>query len=186
MQKKFILLFTSFTFIICNSYSQAVKEKPITYEDWDYIYESDFISDAPNKASFRYDSFKSEIKVNGKKLPKCWYILVERGNNSTAIHLNMEGYTKYITVLIEYKAKEIKTQFHYKYDCIIKYNSKGDKDESLLRRGILMSRFNINGLSTGNLRILPNEGSDFYKITDIAIEALDLSITIEINKLKNN
>lgn len=187
MKKNVIVLVL--IFISINSYSQAIVEKPVTYEEWETLYDSGFTGDSPNKASFRYDKFKCEIKVDGKKLPKSQYIYAENGNGCKAIHFNMEGYKYYLTVLIDEKNKAKREQFHIKYECLISYKSP-DKDETIYKRGIVMSRFSLSNLCRGILDGIAlhdyQVASDFYKIMDIAIYTINQDITVQIENIKND
>lgn len=184
---KIILIIASLLFITVNSaFSQAIEYKSITQEEFSEMYEIAFFSDAPNKATYLYEDFKSEITINDKKLPKpesFIYMHVIRGNGGISLNINMD-YDRSIKVLIDEKDKVKKTEFHYQYNCIIEYSKSDDRNNPLLKRGYIMSRYQLIDLCTGNLKVLFSEFSNDYKIKDLAIYSIEKEIVFTIDKIK--
>lgn len=177
MNKILIIILASLSLSL-NSYSQTIQIQPISEEELDIIY-----GDSPEKATYRYDKFDSKIKFFDKTFKKSWYFNVIEGHTCFYMHLSLEN-GDFITIIVNDKKKREKVNFHYKYNCIIEYHS-ADINESLFKRGTLMSIYDLNALSTGNLSKMHLGGEDqYYKIIDIAIFSIENEFSIELTKIK--
>lgn len=109
---------------------------------------------------------------------------VMQGNDTIEIDIVTDEYSNSINIVVEHPDKAKRIRFHYQYDCLIRYVSQNQK-EPILKRAILKSRYDLESLSRGNLKPMPNAESQYYKIVDISAYTASQDIVIQINKLKN-